>query len=122
QHVVQPRAVDRGVLRILRPDSLQLGFLLLAREGDTAALPGGAALLQGRGVAGAAAPQDTLQCPLLGRSGPELLFQGFTTHSLVLMPGLLFQSSRATTPIQGTSGSSPTRLTAWMETQRLAAG
>ncbi len=122
QHVLQHMAVDRGVLRILRPDGLQLGFLLVAREGDTASLPGGDALLQGRGVEGAAAPQDNLQCPLLGRSGPELLFLGCTTHRLVLVHVLLFQSSSATTAIQGTSGSSPTRLTAWGESQRLAAG
>jgi hypothetical protein len=40
-------AVDGGVVRELLTDRLQLGFLLRAREGDVAALPGGDALFQG---------------------------------------------------------------------------
>jgi len=44
EHIVQHRAVDRLVRWKVRADGLQFRFLLLAREGDAAALPGGAAL------------------------------------------------------------------------------
>jgi IS605 OrfB family transposase len=47
QHVLSDAAVEGGIRRERRPEVLQLGLLLGAREGDVAALPGGAALFQG---------------------------------------------------------------------------
>jgi hypothetical protein len=60
QHV----RVDGGVLGPLRPNRLQLGVLLVAGDGDVAALLGGDALLQRGGVERAAQLQDSLQFPL----------------------------------------------------------
>jgi hypothetical protein len=45
QHVLQHMRVDGGVLRECGPHRLQLGFLLEARDGGMALLPGGDALL-----------------------------------------------------------------------------
>ncbi len=74
--------MDGGVLRELRADGLQFGFLLVARDGDVAALPGGDALLQGGVVELAAAPQHFLQRPLLGGRGTQLLFVGLAHESV----------------------------------------
>jgi hypothetical protein len=60
QDILQHMAVDGGVFRELLTDRLQLGFLLIPREGDVAALPGGDALFQGGVVERATAPQDVL--------------------------------------------------------------
>ena len=57
QHVLQDVAVEGGVLRHVRTDILQLGFLLVARDRDVAALPGGDALLQGGVGERATAPE-----------------------------------------------------------------
>ena len=69
QHV----RVVGSVLRQLGTDRLQLGFLLIAGEGDVAALPRRDALFKRRVVELATAPQDTLQLPLLRGSWPQLL-------------------------------------------------
>ncbi len=73
QHVLQDMAMDAGVLWHLRAQGFQLGFLLIAREADVAALPGGDALFQGGGRERAAAPQDALKLALLGGRRPQLL-------------------------------------------------
>src|SRR5262249_32944073 len=65
----------------LGADVLQLDFLLIAREADVAALPGGDALLQSDIVEGTTAPQDTLQRTLLGGRGPQLLLVGLAARS-----------------------------------------
>ena len=76
-------AVDGGIVRELGADVLEFRFLLLAREADVAALPGGAALLEGDMVAGTAAPQDTLQRARLCGRGLELLLEGLAARGLV---------------------------------------
>src|SRR5262245_8779399 len=63
QYVLQHRAMERGVVRERRANGLDLCFLLVTRDGDTASLPGGDALLHGAGVAAAAAPEHLLQPP-----------------------------------------------------------
>src|SRR5258706_14645876 len=65
EHILQDVCVDRSVLREIRPQVLQLCFLLVARDRDAAPLPSGDALLQRRIVERAAAPQVKLQRPLL---------------------------------------------------------
>src|SRR5260221_10951763 len=66
--------MDGGVFGELSTDSLQLGFLLVARDGDVAPLPGGDALLQGGVVELAAAPEHVVQRPLLSGRGSPFLF------------------------------------------------
>src|SRR5262245_36373815 len=46
QRILQDVRVDGRVLWEFCADGLQLGFLLIARDGDTASLPGSDALLQ----------------------------------------------------------------------------
>ena len=75
--------MDGGVLRKLRTDGFQFGFLLEPRDGDVAPLPGGDALLQGGVVEIAAAPQHLIQRPLLGRRGTQFLFVRLA-HSLLI--------------------------------------
>src|SRR5262249_1076239 len=58
------------------PDRLELRFLLVARDGDAAALPGGDALLKGRVVERAAMPEYFVQHPLLRGRWPQFLFVG----------------------------------------------
>ena len=65
--------VDGGIFRELRTDGLQLGFLLIARHRDTAPLPGGDALLEGRVIEHAAVPQDALELTFLCGCRPQLL-------------------------------------------------
>ncbi len=57
QHVLQDVRVDCGVFRELGADHLQLRLLLIARDGDVAALPGGDALLKRGVVERATAPE-----------------------------------------------------------------
>jgi hypothetical protein len=76
QHVLQHVGMDGGVVWKRGADVLQFGFLLVARDRDVAALPGGDALLQGGIVEAAAAPEHLIQCAFLGRGGPQLLFVG----------------------------------------------
>jgi hypothetical protein len=102
QHVLQHVAVDGGVLREFRPNGLQLGFLLVAGDGDAAALPGGDALLQGRVVERAAAPEHVLQRPLLGRRGARLLLIGFADALPFHLP--LFCLTGTQAAIHRTSG------------------
>jgi hypothetical protein len=83
QHVVPDAAVEGGVRRERRPESLQLGLLVGAREGDVAALPGGAALCQGGVGERAAAPEHLLQRPRLARCRTQLLHVGFASRWLV---------------------------------------
>ena len=79
QHVLQDMAMamamDAGVLWHLRAPGFQLGFLLRAREGDVAALPGGDALFQGGVLERAAAPQDELKLALLAGCRPQFLLE-----------------------------------------------
>src|SRR5260370_40360123 len=74
-------AMERGVLRHRRPQVLQLGFLLVAREGDAALFPERDALLQGGVVERATTPQDHFKRALLGGRGPESLLIGLA-HGL----------------------------------------
>src|SRR5260221_772136 len=65
----------------LGTDGREFGFLLVAREGDAPLAVQADALLQGGVVELAAAPEDLVQRPLLGRRGPQLLFVGLA-HGL----------------------------------------
>jgi hypothetical protein len=76
QVILQHVAVDGCVFRERLADVLQLRFLLVAREADVAALPGGDALLKRRVVERATAPQDALKLALLLGRRPEFLLVG----------------------------------------------
>ena len=75
--------MDGGVLGKVSANVLQLGCLLVARDGDTATLPRGDALLQGGVVELSAAPQDCFQRSVLGRRGTQLLLVGFANGLLI---------------------------------------
>jgi|GEM_PF-4413717 len=68
-------AVESFILGECGANRLELGFLLVTRDGDMAALPSGDALLQGGVVQRATAPQRVRQRPLLGRRGTQFLFE-----------------------------------------------
>jgi hypothetical protein len=92
QHVLAHMAVDGGILRQLRADGPELGFLLVATERDVGALPGGDTLLQGRGVEPTAEQQQALQFPLLLSSGLQLVLEGLVAcrlvaHACIFQPG-----------------------------------
>jgi hypothetical protein len=78
-------AVEDGLLWELGADGLALGFLLVVRDGDVAALPGRNALFEGDIGDRATAPQDTFQRTLLRGRGPEFLLLGFA-HRLHVWP------------------------------------
>jgi hypothetical protein len=61
EHVLQPMAVEGGIVWHVRTQRLPLRFLLIAREGDAALFVQTDALLQGRVGEGATMPQD--ECP-----------------------------------------------------------
>ena len=69
-------AVDGGVLRERCAEVLQLRFLLIAREREVAALPGGDALLQRRVVESTAQSKHTPKRPLLLKRGLEVVLVG----------------------------------------------
>src|SRR5260221_14636513 len=69
-------AMDGGVVREVLTEVLQLGFLLIARDTDVAALPGGDALFQAGVIERAAAPQDELKLALLAGGRPQFLLEG----------------------------------------------
>ncbi len=75
QHIRHDMAMDGGVVREVLTEVLQLGFLLIARDTDVAALPGGDALFQGGVIERAAAPQDELKLALLAGCRPQLLLE-----------------------------------------------
>ena len=80
-------AVDGSILRKRAANVLHLRFLLIPRDGDVAALPGGDVLLQGGIVEIAAAPEDFIQHPLLRGCWAELLLECLVegyTWSMVL--------------------------------------
>jgi hypothetical protein len=83
EHVLQDVAVDGGVIRERGPDVLQLGFLLVARERDVAALPGGDALLEGDGVELPAHHDHALQLVLLCGCRLELVRERLAACGLV---------------------------------------
>src|SRR5262249_15800540 len=82
QHILQNVAGNGGRLRAPLPRVLEFGFLLVAREGDAAALPGGDALLQSSVVERATVPEDALQRTLLCGRGPQLLLVGLVARCL----------------------------------------
>jgi hypothetical protein len=96
-------AVDAGVLRERRAKVLQLGFLLIARDGDARPLPGRDALLQGRVVEPVTQAKHTPKFPLVGGSG---LGYGWLFHrSLFCLIGTKLAKVRLL--------AETTRLTAW---------
>ena len=77
QHVLQDVAVDGRVFGHRRAQVLQLGFLLVARDGDAPLFPEKDALLQRGIVERAAAPQDRFKLALLVGRGLHLELVGF---------------------------------------------
>src|SRR5262245_316838 len=73
QHILEDVAVDGGVLRHLRTKRLQLGFLLIAGEGNAPLSVEEEALLQCGVIERAAAPRYTLPLLLLHRRGSVYL-------------------------------------------------
>src|SRR5262245_23518455 len=92
--------VDTRVLRELLPYDLQLGFLLIARDGYMAALPGGDALLQRGIVEIAATPKHFVQHPHLCGSRTQFLFVRLAHHLHVLYRPVCAstRASRCVTP------------------------
>jgi Protein of unknown function (DUF4242) len=66
-----------GIRRQVRPQVLQLRFLLIPREGHAALLPQGDALFERRVGERTATPQDSFKLALLGGRRPERLLLGF---------------------------------------------
>src|SRR5262249_48506662 len=75
EHVVQHVAVEGGRVRQLRTQRLQLGFLLVAREGDTPRFVQGEALFAGVVVERARARQDAFPVTLLCGRRPLFLLK-----------------------------------------------
>src|SRR5215469_6800676 len=78
--------MHRAIFRATGLQVWQFGLLLVVVERDATALPGGLACFQGHIVERAAAPQDSLQRPLLIRRWGQLVLVGFA-------PALLFHVS-----------------------------
>src|SRR5262249_36120995 len=76
-HVLQDLAVDFPILWHCLLDARTFGFLLVAGDRDAAHAPGFAALPNGCVVDMATEHQGTLQQPLLFRSQPEPVLEGF---------------------------------------------
>src|SRR5262249_874117 len=100
EHVLEEMRMDGGILWEGGPQVLELGFLL--ETGGCSALPApppSEALLQRRVVKGAAAPQDLLQRPLLGRRQLEFVLERFAhggggLHAGCVGDGLLHRLHR----------------------------
>ena len=60
EHILQDMRVEGAVLRHIRSQGFQLGFLLIARDGHAPLFPQEDALRKRGVVEGATAPQDTL--------------------------------------------------------------
>ena len=114
QDILQHVAVEGGILRQLRPDGRELGFLLKACHRDVAPLPGGDALLQGGVVEGATAPQNGFKRTLLSGRGPQLLLVGRAARCLLGHAGV-FPSRSTQAVAQQDCWRKPrhARLTAW---------
>ena len=82
EHILENVNVDGCILWEFGTNVFDLSFLVITRYGLAIALPGGDTLLQCRVVKIAAAPQHFAQRPLLGGSGPQFLFVGFTRVQL----------------------------------------
>jgi len=120
QHVLEHVRVDGRIFGELGPTVLPFSFLLVARDRDVAALPGGDARRKSGIVAIATVPQDNLPRPLLLRSGREVVRIGFA-HRLQFQVSL-FRPADANPELLGLLAKALTRRTAWGKTQRLAAG
>lgn len=102
QHILQDVAVNGCVLRECGADVLQLGFLLVAGEGDATAAVGSDTLLQGRVVEPAARPQDAIQHLLLCGRWFDLVLVGFS--QTLLFHTFPFRLAEADSAIGRTSG------------------
>ena len=123
QDILQHVAVEGDILWERLTDGRELGFLLRAGEADVAALPGGDALLQGRVVEGATAPQDLLKRTLLGGRGPQLFLVRRAPRRLFAHVSVF--SSRSTRAVDDQDvwlKPRQVRLTARAQAQRLTAG
>jgi hypothetical protein len=110
--------VDSGVLKELRANVFELGFLLKARDGDPVALVGRLAVFKRDILELPAQQHDTLKFPLLLRGGFELVLEG-------LADGLLFHMSLfclIDANVARAKAAREARLTACAKAQRLAAG
>jgi hypothetical protein len=94
--------VDSRIVGERSADLLELGFLLIARDGDATPLVGGDTLLQRRVVEGAAQTKHASQFPLLFRGGLEFVLVRLA-HRL-LFHRLLFCLIGTEPPIAGTTG------------------
>src|SRR5262249_27221725 len=93
QHVLEDVAVKSCIFREGRPEVFHLRFLLVAAGGAALpASPPGDPLLQRRIVEPTAAPQDLLQCLLLGGCWLQLLFVGLADHVARCADNVLFHT------------------------------